>query len=197
MNKNQRQSLADKRSRLQKKIQVQKYVRQGIEFHWLEYYNTIKKLGLSCHIEFLCTCTADEQPYFEEAISDLNHPDLKPGMLQITNESLVDRIFKKYPSTSPFKYVMDLPVLSETETDVSKMLKEAQHRLGFKDDQIYFFSSDCSPLILLQWNQLVEQANRIFDDSNISLIFTDPGTNWIVFRSIEEEWRFGFTNGKN
>lgn len=196
MNENQKELLAEKKKHLQIQLQAKEYIRRGITYHWLNYFSEIQNLGMEYHIEFLCMVTAEEQPYYTEALKDLKNPELKPEMVQVIAENPVDRILKKYPSTSHFKYVINLPLLSECDSDVSKMLRAAQDTLRIEAGPVFFFSSDCSPLLVLQWPELVEHANQIFDDNHISLIFTDPNTNWVIFRSIEEEWRCGFT-GKN
>lgn len=196
MNPEQKSALEQKRKHLQMQLQATEYINSGIQFHWLDYYNNIKALHLHCTIEWLCAATGEEQPYFEAAIKALHHPDLKPGMVMVTEESLLDKICKDFPSTSHFKYVMDLPLLKEYGNDTKEALLLAQEQLKIDDSLVYFLSTDCCPLLQLHWEEILEHSNEIFNHSATSLIFTDLNYNWIIFRSIENEWRCGFTNKK-
>ena len=196
MNIEQKSSLEQKRKHLLKQLQATEYINRGIRFHWLDYYDSIKSVHMQCNIEWLCAATSEEQPYFAAAIKSLNQFDLKPEMVVVTDESLLDKICKDFPSTSHFKYVMDLPLLIEYEGNTKEALLLAQERLKIKDSLIYFLSTDCCPLLKLDWRELVEHSNEIFNDSHTSLIFTDLNYNWIIFRSIENEWRCGLTKNK-
>ena len=194
MNPEQKSALEQKRKHLQMQLQAREYIKNGIQFHWLDYYNTIKALHLQCTIEWLCAATPEEQPYFAAAINALQHPDLKPEMVLITEESLLDKICNDFPTTSHFKYVMDLPLLKEYERNTIEALLMAQAQLQIKEGPVYFLSTDCCPLLMLNWAELLEHGNEIFDHAFTSLIFTDLNYKWIIFRSIENEWRCGFTH---
>ncbi len=197
MNNDQLDSLAKKRKHLQMRLKAKAYIHSGIKYHWLDYYNNIKTLDLQCNIEWLCSSTTEEQPYFADEIVTLNHPDLKPDMVKVTEESLLDKICNDFPSTSHFKYVMDLPLLNENSNNTKATLLIAAKKLNIKDGAVYFLSTDCCPLLQLQWSELVEHSNKLFNHSPISLIFTDVNYSWIIFRSIENEWRCGFTKVKS
>lgn len=189
LNETQKIDLATKRLRLQMQLQARRHIQSGIQFHWLNYFNTIKQLGMQYSIESLCHVTAAEQPFYIEAIKALNHPELNADMITTSGEDILDKVLKDHPSTSAFKYVMDLPLLATWNTNVGDMLVKAQELLQFDDGPVYFLSDDCSPILQLQWNELTGHADEIFDDSCISLIFTDKDYSWIIFRSIENEWR--------
>ncbi len=193
MNPERKSALEQKRKHLQIQLQATEYINSGIQFHWLDYYNSIKALHMQCNIEWLCTATPEEQPYYAKAIEALDHPDLKPEMVVVTDESLLDKICKDFPSTSHFKYVMDLPLLLEYGSYTKEALLMAKEKLAINDKLVYFLSTDCCPLVQLNWDELLEYCNEIFDNRMTSLIFTDLNNNWIIFRSIEEEWRCGFT----
>ena len=196
MNKNQQATLAEKRKRLHLKLEAQTAIFERIQFHWLGYFKTIKLLGIFYSIDYLCTANREELPHYSAAIEKLNMPDLSTAPIKPTGEGIWQKVFDKYPSTSAFKYVMDLPLLGAYNTDVSAMLQKAADVLMIKEGQVFFLSSDCSPVLELKWNELLKHGSDIFDDSCISLVFTDEDFSWIIFRSIENEWRCGFT-GKN
>ncbi len=189
MNDAQKIQLASKRLRLQMKLQARRHIQLGIQFHWLGYFHTIKQLGMQYQIESLCHVTPAEQPFYIEAIKELNNPDLNPEMITTTGEGILDKVLKNHPSISAFKYVMDLPLLETWNTNAGDMLVKAQELLQFDDGPVYFLSDDCSPVLQLQWSELIKHAHEVFDDSCISLIFTDRDYSWIIFRSIENEWR--------
>lgn len=197
MNPAQKSALALKRKHLQMQLQATEYINSGIRFHWLDYYNNIKALKMQCDIEWLCAATREEQPYCAKAIETLNHPDLKPEMVMVTEESLLDKICRDFPSTSHFKYVMELPLLSDYGSNTKEALLLAQVQLKIENSPIFFLSTDCCPLLQLNWDELLEHCNQIFNNRFTSLIFTDLNYNWIIFRSIEFEWRCGFTNANN
>ena len=192
MKENQKAALELKRKHLHLQLHAKEYIYRGIQFHWLEYFNALKKAGLQFEIEYLLTTTKEEEIFYKEAIEKVNNSDLNSNLAKVIPESLHDILLTDFPSISSFKYVMNLPLLNSYETDTSKMLLASQKFLDFKEEEVYFLSSDCSPLLKLRWNELIVHANDIFDDSLISLIFTDLNNKWIIFRSIENEWRCGF-----
>ena len=191
LNEAQKIQLASKRLHLQMLLQARRHIQSGIQFHWLDYFHTIKQLGMQYHIESLCHVTPAEQPFYIEAIKELNNPELNPDMITTSGEDILDKVLKDHPSTSAFKYVMGLPLLDTWNSNVGDMLGKAQELFQFEDGPVYFLSDDCSPVLQLQWNELTRHADEIFDDSCISLIFTDKEYSWIIFRSIELEWRCG------
>ncbi len=197
MNKNQQVTLVEKLKQLHLKLEAQTAIFQRIQFHWLGYFKTIKQLGIFYRIDYLCTATHEELPHYTAAIEKLNMPDLSTAPIKPAGEGLWQKVFDKYPSTSAFKYVMDLPLLDAYKTDVSAMLQKAADVLMIKEALVFFLSPDCSPVLELKWNELLKHGSDIFDDSCISLVFTDVDFSWIIFRSIENEWRCGFTGQNN
>lgn len=192
MKENQKTTLELKRKHVQLKLQARQFIYRGVEFYWLDYFNTIKKLGLQFEIEYLCTVTQEEESYYKEAVEKINNPDLNPTFVKVISESLHDKMFSTFPSISAFKYVMNLPMLHCCESDSKKMLLAAQEILQIKDEEIYFLSTDCSPLLKLRWSELIMYSNEIFNDGLMSFVFTDINNTWIIFKSIENEWRCGF-----
>lgn len=190
----QKDLLVLKRRQLQLKLQATEQVKMGIVFHWLDYFHTIQQLGIFYQIDYLCYGTEEEKPYLQKAILALKEPFLLPKMVTNTRDGTRERILELYPSVSDFKYIMDLPLLDENNTDVEAMLGKASQLLNCKSEKVYFFSSDASPVIQLNWQDLLTNGNKIFNDGIHSLVFTDLSNKWVIFRSIEHEWRAGFIN---
>jgi hypothetical protein len=181
-----------KRKQLHLKLQAADYVKTGITYHWLDYFKTIQGLGIFFEIDYLCYGSEEEIPPIQDAIRALNEPYLLPEMVIHNPGGIREQILQLYPSVSDFKYVMNLPLLDEYNTDTAAMLSKARQLLGCSNELVYFFSTDASPVTRLNWEDLLANANRIFDDGIISLVFIDISRQWIIFRSIENEWRAGF-----
>ena len=194
MTESQKDLLVLKRRQLQLKLQATVQVKMGIVFHWLDYFHTIQQLGIFYQIDYLCYGTEEEKPYLQKAILALREPFLLPKMVTNNRDGTRERILDLYPSVSDFKYIMDLPLLDENNTDVEAMLGKASKLLNCKSEKVYFFSSDASPVIQLNWQDLLTNGNKIFNDGIHSLVFTDLSNKWVIFRSIEHEWRAGFIN---
>ena len=192
MKESEKTLLLLKRKQLQLKLQATGYVKMGITFHWLDYFRTIKQLGIFYQIDYLCYGTEEEKPYLQKAIVALKEPFLLPEMVTNTNDGTRERILELYPSVSDFKYIMNLPLLDEHNTDVEAMLGKAGLLLQCSNGPVYFFSPDASPVMQLNWEDLLANGNKIFNDGILSLVFTDLSGKWIIFRSIEHEWRAGF-----
>ena len=192
MNEEQKLFLEQKRKQLQFQLEVNAAVYREIEFHWLDYFNSINKLQLPYSIEYLCAVTENEKPFYDKAIQNLQNPFLTEELVTINNQSLHDKFFAAFPSTSLFKYVIDLTVLNSSNENAQEILLAAQKQLNFNDKEVYFFSTDCLPLLKLQWKDLLKHGNEIFNHANTSLVFTNISNSWIIFRSIENEWRYGF-----
>ena len=194
MTESQKVLLVLKRRQLQLKLQATVQVKMGIVFHWLDYFHTIQQLGIFYQIDYLCYGTEEEKPYLQKAILALREPFLLPKMVTNNRDGTRESILDLYPSVSDFKYIMDLPLLHENNTDVEAMLGKASQLLNCKSEKVYFFSPDASPVIQLNWQDLLTNGNKIFNDGIHSLVFTDLSNKWVIFRSIEHEWRAGFIN---
>ena len=194
MTQSQKDLLVSKRRQLQLKLQATVQVKMGIVFHWLDYFHTIQQLGIFYQIDYLCYGTEEEKPYLQKAILALREPFLLPEMVINNRDGTRERILDLYPSVSDFKYIMDLPLLDENNTDVEAMLGKASQLLNCKSEKVYFFSPDASPVIQLNWQDLLTNGNKIFNDGIHSLVFTDLSNKWVIFRSIEHQWRAGFIN---
>lgn len=181
-----------KRRQLQLTLQANSYVKMGIAFHWLDYLKTIRQLGIFYKIEYLCFGTEEERPYLQKAILKLEDSFVSPELVTSSDNGLRERILELYPSVSEFKYIMDLPLLDENNTDVEAVLHKAGQLFHCKSEPVYFFSTDASPVIQINWEDLLANGNKIFNDGILSLVFTDLSNKWIIFRSIEHEWRAGF-----
>ena len=191
LNKDQHITLIAKRRQLHLKLEAQAVIYNSILFHWLGYFQTIKRLGLFHKIEYLCTATLEALPYYTAALAGVNGLHQSAGQVLTNDEGRREQILAAYPSASPFKYVMNLPLLDECNQDVAAMLKKAQLSLQINNGPIYFFSPECSPVLQLKWDEILQHGNEIFDDSCISLVFISEDHSWIIFRSIENEWRCG------
>lgn len=188
MNNEKKNILSEKRKQLQLKLSAQELVKRNIVYHWLDVFEAIKQSGINYQIEYLCVVPEDLHPYIAQAVEDLKHPELKKELVKMRVESIMDLIFEKYPGTQPLKYIPDLPVLSNSD-NIKLIFEQADKRIDFGNESVYFFSPDWWPVLKLNWQDIKKNAAELFADIPLPFLFTDKSLQKILFKSLEDEWR--------
>lgn len=190
MDNNGRTSLEEKRKALQLKLKIDNEIKSDIVYHWLDYYKEMLEFGMQVEIIYLQQCSKELLGLYRSRIAALNNDLLDPDKVIEKENPWISRIFNRFPSISDFKYEIEAPMLENTGS-VSEMLQLSAQALQINPTDIIFLSNDFSPVVKLKWEELLKNADPLFNDGGITtLIFTDPNFNWIIFRSIEEQWNY-------
>jgi hypothetical protein len=171
------------------KLQVREYVKRKISYHWLDIFDSIKAAKIDYHIEYLCIVPEESHNYFIEAINDLKRPEFFTSLIKINEPNMMDNIFELYPSIDAFKYIMNLPQLSTSNTDFNTIIQQTNNLPKFEEEAVYFLSPDWSPLIRMNWKDIIEKGEDVFNHIPLPFLFTNPAHTKILFKSLEDEWR--------
>lgn len=173
----------------QLKLHAREFVKRKITYHWLEIFDAIKAANIEHSIEYLCNVNSESYNYFIDAIKELNRSEFSNDLIKINEPSMMDNLFDKYPSIDSFKYIMNLPVIASSKYDFNSLIKESNQLPNFYGDTVYFLSPDWSPLIRLNWKDVVDKGGDIFNQIPVTFIFTNSKHTKILFKSLEDEFR--------
>ena len=189
MEENKRIQLSNKLHQIQLKLQAREFVKSKISYHWLEIFDEIKAAKIECHIDYLCIVSDESYTYFIDAIKELKRPEFSTSLVRTNEAGMMDRIFEIYPTIDSFKYIMNLPVLSSCESDFNSIIQLSNQLPYFDGEPVYFLSPDWSPLIRLNWKDVMEKGGDVFNGIPLPYIFINSSLTKILFKSLEDEWR--------
>ena len=189
MEQSQKNVLNAKINQTRLKLQAREFVKRKITYHWIEIFEAIKAAKIGYQIEYLCIVNQESFNYYIDAIKELNRPEFSSELVKVNVTGMMDNLFDKYPSIDAFKYIMNLPLVLSSKYDFNIVIKESFQLENFYEEPVYFVSPDWSPLIRLNWNDIVEKGNDIFNHIPATYIFTNASFTKILFKSLEDEFR--------
>jgi len=189
MEENKKILLNNKLEQIKLKLQAREYVHRKISYHWLEILDTIKAANIGYHVEYLCMVPEESYNYFMDAIHELKRPEFSSSLVRINESSMMDDIFDIYPSIDNFKYIMNLPILASPNTDFDTIIKQTNQLPDFGEDPVYFLSPDWSPLIRINWKDVIDKGAEVFNHIPLPFLFTNSTYSKILFKSLKDEWR--------
>ncbi len=179
----------EKQKQLQLKLEAKEFVHRRIVYHWLSVLESLDTSKIEYEIESICYVSEEAYPFYVDEIRALKHPLVNTNKIHIGEEKRMNEIFTRYPSTAALKYVMDIPILPGND-DLKDLFHRANHLLSFNDDFVFLISPDWSPVLRIHWKQMLEIEKFDFCETPCTLIFTDNQHQKILFKSIEDEWRY-------
>lgn len=188
MDKDKQDALSAKRKQLQLNLTARELVKRKIGYHWMEIFEAIKEAGINYQIEYLCVVPEELHPYILKSIEDLKLAEFNEVLVKTGEQSMMDLIFEKYPSTEPLKYIPELSMIS-TSDNLKLVFEQADNLLNIRDEFVYFFSPDWWPVLKLNWHDVLIKGSEIFADIPLPFLFTDMSHQKILFKSLEDEWR--------
>ena len=180
--------LSNKLKTLSIKLQAQDFVKNRISFHWLKILDSIISSGMRYEILNLCNVTEEAYPSIVKAIEDLGHPALSSSLVHLGGKDIIDDFYTKYPSIDQFKYVVNFPKINLPNQEFHEIINQKEKLPDFKTNPVFFLSPDWSPLIKLDWNDIIEKGKLVFSDIPLSFIFSDSSFSNILFKSLEDDW---------
>ncbi|RYY97220.1 MAG: hypothetical protein EOO11_11525 [Chitinophagaceae bacterium] len=142
---------------------------------------------------FRCVPEAD-RPYWEEFFPLLEGLGASPADIKTAPKHYVHQaLYEQYPGVLPLRFLPDLPFERNHVGDPAEVLPGAMKDLGLTgDEEIFFFWSNESPVFRLRLGDVpaIDEYQQVTATENLCLLATDY--SWLIFRSLEEEWRWGF-----
>lgn len=171
-------------------MEASHFVERKIRFHWLEVAERIEDVGLSYSINELCVVREELAPFIQDSVQRFNHPLINESMVRVGMSTMMDVVFDLFPSTELLKYNMDIPLLPVQTEDLSVLFQKADQLIGFETEPVFFLSPDWSPVLVLNWAEVVNKGPLVFNDIPVSFLFINQSMTKTLFKSIEDEWRF-------
>lgn len=194
MNDRQLENLSAKRSTLQNQLKIKEQVSVYLA-PWLPSYQYILEHNLSCQIEYLNCVSSSVYDFWKDALHqeplaafNFSPDHIRKDMYLYIHEKLAE----KFPGIYPLRYMPDLPYkINYHESNPEVILPKAMRSLGISNQPVYFFYNRFSPVLRMMSNDVVELSALLMEiPEDTCILATD--FSWLIFRSLENEWRWGF-----
>lgn len=189
MEESRRDILKKKRERNQKKDKISEYCKQHV-IPWLEIYHSLKSKGADFRLEYLVADLDQPIDLVEETLMSLL-PDSEHGLITGLIESRVLPVHQKmeevFPSRQKIRYLPGKTPL-KSDPDADKMIKNALDELNISpEDECMICYSIYTPVITTTVREMLKCWSILFEPpENVAILHMNY--NWIIFRSLEEEW---------
>jgi|GEM_PF-5602977 len=193
INKEQKEKLENKRYQLQLKLNVAERWKK-LEAAWNDYFVKFTDHNIPFRIVYAECVQQEDLPYWKEVVQHKNSSipfDIDHFILS-DHYPIHEKAYKIFGDTNPVRYVPDLPVKAQYEEDANKIIAEAIAELDLTDDTIYYFLSRFPIALEINLSTVQQFAAQIFDmPIGEDIILVSKDFNWMIFRSLENEWRYG------
>ena len=194
MNEADRRRLSEKKNQVQAKQVVAEQSSQLAKW-WLPTLQLIRQQGIEWQLEYFTCATGLHYTHWQNQLQQNPWLSAEPEKLLVHDRDLLyvhDEILTRYPGHNPLRY---FPKLSFTpdlySTTDQQVLTEAFQKLGLKDGPVYVFFMRLQPVLVLRFSDLVTLVGKGLFDLIEDICITPANYNWLIFRSLEEEWQFG------
>ncbi|MDQ8003146.1 MAG: hypothetical protein REI64_00025 [Pedobacter sp.] len=193
MNENQKGALAAKKHQIQLRIRVDDFIDRHL-LNWLEIYETI----LSCNIDYelvqLANVAEEEIIFWEKALAKapFNTYNFDTKNLNTDEEKSISGIlYDIYPSTYPLRFMPSdiLPYLISDKAE--EIITDFAQQLGLSlNQEVYLMYLYYTPIVKLKLKDIIAYAPQLYDFPMEDILIAATSFDWIIFRSMEDEWRF-------
>lgn len=196
MNPEQSTRLQEKKYCLQRSLQVKEQISRRIE-PWIDTYHKILEHGLDCKVEYLHCIDEETMEHWIEAlgsgpIAAFNF-DIST-VLRKGRECIQQRLEEKFPGIYPLRYMPELAFrINFPESTPGVIVQKAMNSLGVMNEPVYIFFNRFSPVIKMNSSDVPEIITHLTDLPEDLCILAES-EQWLIFRSLEDEWRWGFQN---
>lgn len=165
--------------------------------YWLRIYDIILANQIEHSLYQLAITDEAHYPFWLDELKAAPLKDYNFPATAILKENSIDLsrlIGEAYPNTYPLRYMPALEELYDYsyEDNVSN-LKNAVQQLAINPDQeVYFWYVYYTPILKIKLKTLVEHAFGLLDFPCHEVIIVPLDLHWMIFRSLEDEWRCGF-----
>lgn len=193
MDANQKSILEAKKHQIQLRIRVDEFIDRHL-LNWLEIYETV----LSCNIDHdlvqLANVAAEEIVFWEKALQKAPLAKFKFYLALLNTEdqkNIYSQIYDVYPSTYPLTYMPtdNIPVLVSDKPDL--IITDFAEKLAIDlEEDVYLTYLYYSPVLKVKLKDIIVSAEQLYDFPMEDILIAAQNLDWIIFRSMEDEWRF-------
>ena len=190
MNLEKRDKLADKKRSLKTRLLVESKIK-ALENCWLNWFKQVNEKINSCELICLDWVQDSELPFWD---SFLNHApwtefsDLTKFLKVGSEPVILELLFKNHPGVLPLRYLPDAPVLKTNEAPAA-IFSQIVMQNQITQQPVYVFFVRMSPVIKMDLYDIMNSPdlNELLPEEEDMVIMSLDG-NWIIFKSLEQEW---------
>jgi hypothetical protein len=184
MTPEKRNELENRRTLLQQQLQATKFVESSIR-PFVEILQILKENRVDFSIIKFVNVRPEWKIFLNEILS--KNPFATFGLNKVpqsNDNALINDLLERYPSTNPFRYVPDLPLMPyETLRSIIET-QHPKHEMVYLNYLAYPFILEL-PLVDLRHVDEAELFNFRHEDA----VIFPKGMKWLIAYSLEEEWR--------
>jgi hypothetical protein len=192
MNKAQIERLQHKKQQLLSKLAVQEKL-DNLQNAWEYHFHVLEQLPFS--IIYAGAMNDQEWNILPQVLNDHSWANQKFTIHQFHNGEdypVHAQIFRKLPSQLPLRYLPDLPIPESLFDMPHQNIKQAASELGIQTEKVYYLLARFPVVVMLEWETVILYADLLFNTPlGEDIILTTPTLDWLIFRSMEDEWRRG------
>ena len=187
----QKTALKQKKESLQYSLKLQSW-----HSEWAPVFYAIIAIKKPWSFEYFDCVTAAEFSFKETVIRQLTiGENTLTEAIKISDCYYVhDKIMKLYPSSLAMRYLPTLSHHEAYETNTALMLAKAAETLLIKhDEEVFLFYTRFTPVLRVQFSSIsLLKEEEIINPEDLCIMALDA--NWLIFRSLENEWTWGYKN---
>lgn len=188
--------LIEKRKDLQLRLQIRASCKQ-LEEYWLPALVSFQRRGVLICIHYLACGNEAEREIWLSELQEEPWQSLdiqKEQICKLEASPVHTKLFARYPGTLPLRYLPNLtPYTPVKEANQQQILAELKTRLGLTHDpNVLIFYTRFTPVISTAYDRLTDGADEDWMLPMEDLCVAAEDLSWLIFRSMEDEWRYGF-----
>lgn len=193
MNENQKSTLTAKKHQIQLRIRVDDFIDRHL-LNWLEIYDILLNQSIRHEIVQLANVAEEEIIFWEKALAKapFNTYNFDTKNLNTDEEkSISGLLYDIYPSTYPLRFMPSdiLPYLISDKPE--EIINDFAQQLGVSlEEEVYLMHLYYAPIVKLKLKDIIAYAPQLYNFPMEDILIATPGFDWIIFRSMEDEWRF-------
>jgi hypothetical protein len=195
MNETDRQRLEEKKKQVQAQQQV-KAQSERLAAGWLPTLQLIQQKRIAWRLEYFICTTGLTYTHWKMQLGREPWQSAEPNKLLLLEKDEVyvhNELVDHYPNHHPLRYVPELQYTpGENSWSEKEILTEAFEKLGFPDQPVYFFCMRLPPVLILRFSDIIKLAGEGLLKELEDICITPVDYSWLIFRSLEDEWQFGY-----
>lgn len=187
MTPEKRKQLENRRILLQQQLQATEFVESSIR-PFVEILQILKENQVDFNIVEFINVRPEWKIFLDEILSE--NPFVAFGLNKVpqsNDNALINNLLNRYPSTNPFRYEPDLPLMPyETSLRSIIEMQDWKHEMVYLNYLAYPF------ILQLPLSDLksVDEA-ELFNCWHGDVVIFPKNKEWLIAYSLEEEWRHG------
>lgn len=191
MREDQRTNLDQKRKALQQKLLVEEETRQL----QLDYLPFLEKLPKPLLFEYFQCVNEEDKFLWLNAIAKLPllAYSIPVDAIKVCEQSLHQKMVNAFPGYLPLRYMPCLPYHIHQQQNIAEVLPGAIKTLDVNiTEEVFLLFTRYQPVLRLSITDILKIHEDDFPWSE-DLCILSKDLQWLIFRSLEDEWRWGTT----